>query len=173
MALTMPWYGCPHPWGQAAPTPRLKSHSHISHFQGGSGGFGMLLWGPHLHPGILSSLVSPPMAWEGAGAPCLFLGYASHGYPRLSSPAGACPSELVKCLPGSVPPRATLTCNKTGKKDSCALTCTSKARFLPGTGTGVTASMGRGVPSSLPGPSFGGRSVCMARVQRPKQEPRK
>uniref|UniRef100_U3IEN7 Signal peptide, CUB domain and EGF like domain containing 3 n=1 Tax=Anas platyrhynchos platyrhynchos TaxID=8840 RepID=U3IEN7_ANAPP len=42
--------------------------------------------------------------------------------------------ELVKCLSGSVPPRATLTCNKTGKKDSCALTCASKARFQPGTG---------------------------------------
>uniref|UniRef100_A0A669QGL2 Signal peptide, CUB and EGF-like domain-containing protein 3 n=1 Tax=Phasianus colchicus TaxID=9054 RepID=A0A669QGL2_PHACC len=42
--------------------------------------------------------------------------------------------ELVKCLAGSVPPRATLTCNKTGKKDSCALTCSSKARFQPGTG---------------------------------------
>lgn len=59
---------------------------------------------------------------------------ATRGRPRLSSPAGACPSELVKCLSGSVPPRATLTCNKMGKKDSCALTCASKARFQPGTG---------------------------------------
>uniref|UniRef100_A0A663MDZ6 Signal peptide, CUB and EGF-like domain-containing protein 3 n=1 Tax=Athene cunicularia TaxID=194338 RepID=A0A663MDZ6_ATHCN len=57
--------------------------------------------------------------------------------------------ELVKCLPGSVPPRATLTCNKTGKKDSCALTCASRARFLPGTATSATASTGRGVPVSL------------------------
>ncbi|XP_010130137.1 PREDICTED: signal peptide, CUB and EGF-like domain-containing protein 3, partial [Buceros rhinoceros silvestris] len=54
--------------------------------------------------------------------------------------------ELVKCLPGSVPPRATLTCNKTGKKDSCALTCASKARFLPGTGTSATTTTGRGFP---------------------------
>lgn len=51
----------------------------------------------------------------------------------------------MKCLPGSVPPRATLTCNKMGKKDSCALSCTSKARFLPGTGASATTSMGRGV----------------------------
>uniref|UniRef100_A0A8B9I7E4 Signal peptide, CUB and EGF-like domain-containing protein 3 n=1 Tax=Anser brachyrhynchus TaxID=132585 RepID=A0A8B9I7E4_9AVES len=57
--------------------------------------------------------------------------------------------ELVKCLPGSVPPRATLTCNKTGKKDSCALTCASKARFQPGTG-----GLG-GVPISLRGPNLG------------------
>lgn len=77
---------------------------------------------------------------------------ATRGRPRLSSPAGACPSELVKCLSGSVPPRATLTCNKMGKKDSCALTCASKARFQPGTG-----GLG-GVPISLPGPNWGQRS---------------
>uniref|UniRef100_A0A8D2KZE9 Signal peptide, CUB and EGF-like domain-containing protein 3 n=1 Tax=Varanus komodoensis TaxID=61221 RepID=A0A8D2KZE9_VARKO len=40
--------------------------------------------------------------------------------------------ELVICLAGAVSPRATLTCNKNGKKDSCSLTCASKARFLPG-----------------------------------------
>uniref|UniRef100_A0A493T459 Signal peptide, CUB domain and EGF like domain containing 3 n=1 Tax=Anas platyrhynchos platyrhynchos TaxID=8840 RepID=A0A493T459_ANAPP len=60
--------------------------------------------------------------------------------------------ELVKCLSGSVPPRATLTCNKTGKKDSCALTCASKARFQPGTG-----GFG-GVPISLHGPNWAQRS---------------
>nr|XP_021136801.1 signal peptide, CUB and EGF-like domain-containing protein 3 isoform X3 [Columba livia] len=56
--------------------------------------------------------------------------------------AGACPSELLKCLPGSVPPRATLTCNKTGKKDSCALTCASKAHFLPESDSSYTVSCG-------------------------------
>ncbi|XP_009325747.1 PREDICTED: signal peptide, CUB and EGF-like domain-containing protein 3 [Pygoscelis adeliae] len=50
--------------------------------------------------------------------------------------------ELVKCLPGSVPPRATLTCNKTGKKDSCALTCASKAHFLPESDSSYTVSCG-------------------------------
>ncbi|KAJ6659854.1 hypothetical protein lerEdw1_018310 [Lerista edwardsae] len=40
--------------------------------------------------------------------------------------------ELVICLAGTISPRATLTCNKNGKKDSCSLTCSSKARFLPG-----------------------------------------
>uniref|UniRef100_A0A8D2P233 Signal peptide, CUB domain and EGF like domain containing 3 n=1 Tax=Zosterops lateralis melanops TaxID=1220523 RepID=A0A8D2P233_ZOSLA len=46
------------------------------------------------------------------------------------------------CLPGSVPPRATLTCNKMGKKDSCALSCTSKARFLPASSASVRSSPG-------------------------------
>uniref|UniRef100_A0A8C9EKE5 Signal peptide, CUB and EGF-like domain-containing protein 3 n=1 Tax=Pavo cristatus TaxID=9049 RepID=A0A8C9EKE5_PAVCR len=50
--------------------------------------------------------------------------------------------ELVKCLSGSVPPRATLTCNKTGKKDSCALTCASKARFQPESDSSYTVSCG-------------------------------
>lgn len=111
---------------------------------------------PTPRSGTLSSLVNPLVSWEGAGVPCMSPGCGSHGRPRLSSPAGACPSELVKCLPGSVPPRATLTCNKTGKKDSCALTCASKARFLPGTDTGATAGTGGGVPIPLHGPNWGG-----------------
>lgn len=44
----------------------------------------------------------------------------------------ACSSELEICLAGTVSPRAILTCNKNGKKESCSLTCASKARFLPG-----------------------------------------
>lgn len=43
------------------------------------------------------------------------------------------PSELVKCPPGLVAPKATLTCSKTGKKESCSLTCASKAHYLAGT----------------------------------------
>uniref|UniRef100_A0A8C5T0P4 Signal peptide, CUB domain and EGF like domain containing 3 n=1 Tax=Laticauda laticaudata TaxID=8630 RepID=A0A8C5T0P4_LATLA len=39
--------------------------------------------------------------------------------------------ELEICLAGTVSPRAILTCNKNGKKESCSLTCASKARFLP------------------------------------------
>uniref|UniRef100_A0A674DZZ3 Signal peptide, CUB and EGF-like domain-containing protein 3 n=1 Tax=Salmo trutta TaxID=8032 RepID=A0A674DZZ3_SALTR len=39
--------------------------------------------------------------------------------------------ELVKCLPG-LAPKTTLTCSKTGKKESCSLTCASKAHYLAG-----------------------------------------
>uniref|UniRef100_A0A4W5N9X6 Signal peptide, CUB and EGF-like domain-containing protein 3 n=1 Tax=Hucho hucho TaxID=62062 RepID=A0A4W5N9X6_9TELE len=42
-------------------------------------------------------------------------------------------TELVKCLPG-LAPKTTLTCSKTGKKESCSLTCTSKAHYLAGRG---------------------------------------
>lgn len=40
--------------------------------------------------------------------------------------------ELVKCPPGLVAPRTTLTCSRTGKKESCSLTCASKAYYLAG-----------------------------------------
>lgn len=116
----------------------------------------MLGWGPLAalwHPLLPSE---SPVTQEGVGVARGSPGCASHGCPCLSSPAGACPSELVKCLPGSVPPRATLTCNKTGKKDSCALTCASKARFLPGTGTAASAAQA-GVPFSLHGPDWRGQ----------------
>uniref|UniRef100_A0A670J9E5 Signal peptide, CUB domain and EGF like domain containing 3 n=1 Tax=Podarcis muralis TaxID=64176 RepID=A0A670J9E5_PODMU len=43
-----------------------------------------------------------------------------------------CIGECRKGLRSCLSPRATLTCNKNGKKDSCSLTCASKARFLPG-----------------------------------------
>uniref|UniRef100_A0A6Q2XTU4 Signal peptide, CUB and EGF-like domain-containing protein 3 n=1 Tax=Esox lucius TaxID=8010 RepID=A0A6Q2XTU4_ESOLU len=33
--------------------------------------------------------------------------------------------EMVKCLPGLVAPKTTLSCSKTGKKESCSLTCAS------------------------------------------------
>uniref|UniRef100_A0A6Q2Z7U1 Signal peptide, CUB and EGF-like domain-containing protein 3 n=1 Tax=Esox lucius TaxID=8010 RepID=A0A6Q2Z7U1_ESOLU len=38
--------------------------------------------------------------------------------------------EMVKCLPGLVAPKTTLSCSKTGKKESCSLTCASKAHYL-------------------------------------------
>ncbi|KAM7411594.1 hypothetical protein PAMA_021537 [Pampus argenteus] len=38
--------------------------------------------------------------------------------------------ELVRCPLGLVAPKATLTCSKTGKKESCSLTCASKAHYL-------------------------------------------
>lgn len=57
------------------------------------------------------------------------------------------PSELVKCPPGLVAPKATLTCNKTGKKESCSLTCASKAHYLAGRPPAVGPK--RGNPQSL------------------------
>uniref|UniRef100_A0A8D3D499 Signal peptide, CUB and EGF-like domain-containing protein 2 n=1 Tax=Scophthalmus maximus TaxID=52904 RepID=A0A8D3D499_SCOMX len=40
--------------------------------------------------------------------------------------------EIVKCPAGLVAPKATLTCSKTGKKESCSLTCASRAHYLAG-----------------------------------------
>uniref|UniRef100_A0AAY4EPX6 Signal peptide, CUB and EGF-like domain-containing protein 2 n=1 Tax=Denticeps clupeoides TaxID=299321 RepID=A0AAY4EPX6_9TELE len=40
--------------------------------------------------------------------------------------------ELVKCIPSLASPKATLTCIKTGNKDTCSLTCASKAHYLSG-----------------------------------------
>uniref|UniRef100_A0A8D0AMV9 Signal peptide, CUB and EGF-like domain-containing protein 3 n=1 Tax=Sander lucioperca TaxID=283035 RepID=A0A8D0AMV9_SANLU len=40
--------------------------------------------------------------------------------------------ELVKCPLGLMAPKATLACSKTGKKESCSLTCASKAHYLAG-----------------------------------------
>uniref|UniRef100_A0A8C1XKD6 Signal peptide, CUB and EGF-like domain-containing protein 3 n=1 Tax=Cyprinus carpio TaxID=7962 RepID=A0A8C1XKD6_CYPCA len=40
--------------------------------------------------------------------------------------------ETVKCTSSLVAPKATLTCSKTGKKESCSLTCASKAHYLSG-----------------------------------------
>lgn len=56
-------------------------------------------------------------------------------------------SELVKCPPGLVAPKATLTCNKTGKKESCSLTCASKAHYLAGRPPAVgTKRLDREIP---------------------------
>lgn len=47
-------------------------------------------------------------------------------------------SELAKCDDGLGSPKATLTCSKAGKKDSCSLTCTSKAHYTAGRTAGFT-----------------------------------
>uniref|UniRef100_A0A8C1KTH4 Signal peptide, CUB and EGF-like domain-containing protein 2 n=1 Tax=Cyprinus carpio TaxID=7962 RepID=A0A8C1KTH4_CYPCA len=39
---------------------------------------------------------------------------------------------IVKCTSNLVAPKATLTCSKMGKKESCSLTCASKAHYLSG-----------------------------------------
>lgn len=49
--------------------------------------------------------------------------------------------ELVKCLPG-LAPKTTLTCSKTGKKESCSLTCASKAHYLAESDSSYTMSCG-------------------------------
>uniref|UniRef100_A0A8C2WRP1 Signal peptide, CUB and EGF-like domain-containing protein 2 n=1 Tax=Cyclopterus lumpus TaxID=8103 RepID=A0A8C2WRP1_CYCLU len=49
--------------------------------------------------------------------------------------------ELVKCHLGLMAPKATLTCSKTGKKESCSLTCASKAHYLAGTSPTITKQM--------------------------------
>ncbi|KAM6977183.1 signal peptide, CUB and EGF-like domain-containing protein 3 isoform 3-T3 [Aplochiton taeniatus] len=51
-------------------------------------------------------------------------------------------TEQVKCLPGLVAPKATLTCSKTGKKESCSLTCASKAHYLAESDSSYSVSCG-------------------------------
>ncbi|KAG7251960.1 hypothetical protein CRUP_016533, partial [Coryphaenoides rupestris] len=41
-----------------------------------------------------------------------------------------CHKKLEESLHGLVAPKATLTCSKTGRKESCSLTCSSKAHYL-------------------------------------------
>ncbi|KAM8830668.1 signal peptide, CUB and EGF-like domain-containing protein 3 isoform 2-T2 [Synchiropus picturatus] len=50
--------------------------------------------------------------------------------------------ELVKCPAGLVAPKATLTCSKTGKKESCSLTCASKAHYLAESDNSYSVSCG-------------------------------
>ncbi|KAL8178953.1 UNVERIFIED_CONTAM: Signal peptide, CUB and EGF-like domain-containing protein 3, partial [Gekko kuhli] len=76
--------------------------------------------------------------------------------------------ELVICLTGPVSPWATLTCNKNGKKDSCSLTCASKARFLPESDNSYTVSCG--TPVLRQGPpqrSTNGSYPCVETVAAP------
>uniref|UniRef100_A0A669ELG9 Signal peptide, CUB and EGF-like domain-containing protein 2 n=1 Tax=Oreochromis niloticus TaxID=8128 RepID=A0A669ELG9_ORENI len=56
--------------------------------------------------------------------------------------------EPVKCPPGLVAPKATLTCSKTGKKESCSLTCASKAHYLAGMSPKFRVQSQRGQPCS-------------------------
>ncbi|XP_061114414.1 signal peptide, CUB and EGF-like domain-containing protein 3 isoform X1 [Conger conger] len=50
--------------------------------------------------------------------------------------------ELVKCVSSLVSPKATLTCSKTGKRESCSLTCASKAHYLAESDSSYTVSCG-------------------------------
>uniref|UniRef100_A0A8C4YVU8 Signal peptide, CUB domain and EGF like domain containing 3 n=1 Tax=Gadus morhua TaxID=8049 RepID=A0A8C4YVU8_GADMO len=48
--------------------------------------------------------------------------------------------ELVKCPAGLLAPKATLTCSKAGRKESCSLTCSSKAHYLSGSQKAVPST---------------------------------
>ncbi|XP_059384417.1 signal peptide, CUB and EGF-like domain-containing protein 3 isoform X1 [Carassius carassius] len=50
--------------------------------------------------------------------------------------------EIVKCTSNLVAPKATLTCSKTGKKESCSLTCASKAHYLSESDNSYSVSCG-------------------------------
>ncbi|XP_046725916.1 signal peptide, CUB and EGF-like domain-containing protein 3 isoform X3 [Silurus meridionalis] len=50
--------------------------------------------------------------------------------------------EVVKCPSSLVAPKATLSCSKTGKKESCSLTCASKAHYLAESDNSYTVSCG-------------------------------
>uniref|UniRef100_A0A8C2WPB3 Signal peptide, CUB and EGF-like domain-containing protein 2 n=1 Tax=Cyclopterus lumpus TaxID=8103 RepID=A0A8C2WPB3_CYCLU len=64
--------------------------------------------------------------------------------------------ELVKCHLGLMAPKATLTCSKTGKKESCSLTCASKAHYLAESDNSYSVSCGI--------PIFRGKSLCIGSV---------
>lgn len=56
------------------------------------------------------------------------------GERNVPSPQASLPFlEPVKCQGSPGASKAMLSCNRSGKKDTCALTCPSRARFLPGT----------------------------------------
>ncbi|XP_022533294.2 signal peptide, CUB and EGF-like domain-containing protein 3 isoform X1 [Astyanax mexicanus] len=50
--------------------------------------------------------------------------------------------EVVKCASNLVAPKATLSCSKTGKKESCSLTCASKAHYLSESDSSYSVSCG-------------------------------
>ncbi|XP_040329208.1 signal peptide, CUB and EGF-like domain-containing protein 3 isoform X8 [Herpailurus yagouaroundi] len=59
-------------------------------------------------------------------------------------------TEPVKCQSSPGASKAMLSCNRSGKKDTCALTCPSRARFLPESENGFTVSCGTPSPRATP-----------------------
>ncbi|EGW01509.1 Signal peptide, CUB and EGF-like domain-containing protein 3 [Cricetulus griseus] len=57
-------------------------------------------------------------------------------------------TEPVKCQSNPGASKAMLSCNRSGKKDTCALTCPSRARFLPESENGFTVSCGTPSPKA-------------------------
>ncbi|KAB1261530.1 signal peptide protein; CUB and EGF-like domain-containing protein 3 [Camelus dromedarius] len=64
--------------------------------------------------------------------------------------------EPVKCQSSPSASKAMLTCNRSGKKDTCALNCPSRARFLPESENGFTVSCG--IPSPRAAPARAGHT---------------
>uniref|UniRef100_G1RB63 Signal peptide, CUB and EGF-like domain-containing protein 3 n=1 Tax=Nomascus leucogenys TaxID=61853 RepID=G1RB63_NOMLE len=59
-------------------------------------------------------------------------------------------TEPLKCQGSPGASKAMLSCNRSGKKDTCALTCPSRARFLPESENGFTVSCGTPSPRAAP-----------------------
>ncbi|GAB1300786.1 Signal peptide, CUB and EGF-like domain-containing protein 3 [Apodemus speciosus] len=59
-------------------------------------------------------------------------------------------TEPVKCQSSPGASKAMLSCSRSGKKDTCALTCPSRARFSPESENGFTVSCGTPSPKSAP-----------------------
>ncbi|KAB0391562.1 hypothetical protein E2I00_000670 [Balaenoptera physalus] len=64
--------------------------------------------------------------------------------------------EPVKCHSSPGASKAMISCSRSGKKDTCALTCPSRARFLPESENGFTVSCG--VPSPRAAPARAGHT---------------
>ncbi|KAG8512124.1 Signal peptide, CUB and EGF-like domain-containing protein 3 [Galemys pyrenaicus] len=59
-------------------------------------------------------------------------------------------TEPMKCQSSPGASKAMLSCNRSGKKDTCALSCPSRARFLPESENGFTVSCGTPSPRASP-----------------------
>ncbi|TKC49562.1 hypothetical protein EI555_016494 [Monodon monoceros] len=60
-------------------------------------------------------------------------------------------TEPVKCHSSPGASKAMISCSRSGKKDTCALSCPSWARFLPESENGFTVSCGIPSPRAAPG----------------------
>ncbi|XP_067609345.1 signal peptide, CUB and EGF-like domain-containing protein 3 isoform X2 [Pseudorca crassidens] len=60
-------------------------------------------------------------------------------------------TEPVKCHSSPGASKAMISCSRSGKKDTCALSCPSRARFLPESENGFTVSCGIPSPRAAPG----------------------
>nr|XP_023696327.1 signal peptide, CUB and EGF-like domain-containing protein 3 isoform X1 [Paramormyrops kingsleyae] len=77
--------------------------------------------------------------------------------------------ELAKCDDGLGSPKATLTCSKAGKKDSCSLTCTSKAHYTAETDSSYAVSCGLPIlhGKGVPRPSANANHSCQETLPSP------
>ncbi|KAK1152762.1 signal peptide, CUB and EGF-like domain-containing protein 3 isoform X4 [Acipenser oxyrinchus oxyrinchus] len=78
--------------------------------------------------------------------------------------------ELVKCLPSWVSPRATLACSKAGKKESCSLTCASKAHYLAESDSSYTVSCGIPILNSKASQKQNNTQSCLETLTPPVKQ---